>query len=134
MADAQATLYRPPTLLKWAYAIVILGAVVPLGVASSGWVAMATGSSFPGTVPFLGPLVFLVLGVYRAYLVARIPGALVSLPVEGFALALRRLGAACLYFGAAVALLNLAARPLMRALLTSRTESGAEFFVAGVYL
>ena len=120
--------------LKWVYSIVVLSTVVPLGLASSGWVAMARGGGVFAGLPYLGPLLFLLLGLYRTYLVARVPGTLASYPATGFASVLRKLGLIALYFGAAVSLLNLAAGPLMKLLMTTRTESGAEFFVVGLYL
>jgi hypothetical protein len=124
-----------PTSLKWVYSIVVLSAVVPVGVASSSWVAMARGGGGAlAGLPYLGPLLLLLLGLYRTYLVARVPGTLASYPAAGFAGVLRRFGVFALYFGAAVGLLNLSAGPLMKLLMTPRTESGAEFFVVGVYL
>lgn len=47
---------------------------------------------------------------------------------------LRSLGALGLYLGALIAVASLAAGPLMRTFMKTRTESGAEFFVVGVYL
>ncbi len=122
------------TSLKWVYSIVVLTTVVPVGLASSGWVAMATGGGALASLPLIGPILFLLLGLYRTYLVARVPGTLASYPSAGFAGILRRLGVLALYIGAVIAVLNLAAGPLMRLLMTTRTESGAEFFVVGVYL
>jgi hypothetical protein len=121
--------------LKWVYAIVLLSSIVPFGLASSGWVTMATGGrASMAILPFAGPLILLLVGLYRTYLVAQIPSTLASYPVTGFAGFLRRVGIFAMYVGAVVAILNLVSRPLMKLLITSRTESGAEFFVVGVYL
>lgn len=123
-----------PTSLKWAYSLVVLSAVVPFGLAASSWVAMARGGGVAGTIPFIGPLLFLALGIYRVYLVARAPGTLASFPASGFVKLLRRVGIFALYIGAVVAILGWVAGPLMKLLMTHRTESGAEFFVVGLYL
>ena len=61
---------------KFAYCIVLLSAILPFGLAKSGWVALATGGIGMGFLPVIGPLVFMVLGVYRVYLVAQVPGVL----------------------------------------------------------
>lgn len=119
--------------LKWAYCLVLLFAVLPLGLAGSSWVALARGG-IGYSLPLLSVLPMLVLAVYRVYLVVRMPGALSSYPAAGFGRALRALGVFAIYLGAAVSIASLAAGPLMRALMTSHTESGAEYFVVGLYL
>lgn len=127
-------LLAAPSSLKWAYSLVLLSAVLPVGLSASSWVALAQGGSFIGGLPIIGPLLFLLLGLYRIYLVAGAPGTL-SLPqVRGFTLFLRRAGIFALYLGAALAILGWLAGPLMKLLMTQRTESGAEFFVVGLYL
>ena len=120
--------------LKISYGLVLLSMVLPFGLAKSGWVGLATGGSAIGIVPLVGPLVFLVLGIYRIYLVARIPGILDSPSVAGFVSVMRAIGAFFLYVGAVISVLSWVSRPLMRAFMTTRTESGAEYFVVGVYL
>lgn len=120
--------------LKWVYSLVVLSAVLPSGLAASGWVALATGGGVAGGIPFIGPLLFLALGVHRIYSVVKVPGTLSSFRVEGFPLVLRRLGVFALYLGALAAILGWLAGPLMKLLMTQRTESGAEFFVVGMYL
>lgn len=119
--------------LKIAYAIVVLAAVVPIGLASSGWVALATGRG-GAAIPYIGPILFLVLGIYRVATVYRNPQALHSYPVKGFVNVLRKIGVFALYFGALVGVLNLVSRPLMAALITHRSENGIELFVVGIYL
>jgi hypothetical protein len=120
--------------LKISYGLVLLSMVLPFGLAKSGWVGLATGGGALGIVPFVGPLVFLVLGIYRIYLVARIPGVLDSPSAKGFVSAMRAISAFLLYVGAVISVLSWAARPLMRAFMTTRTESGAEYFAVGLYL
>jgi hypothetical protein len=119
--------------LKWAYVIVVLSMVVPIGAASSRWVALATGGGMTG-IPVIGSVVLLCLGIYRVATVLRSPDALASYQLPGFAGLLRTLGVLALYFGAVVAVVNLAAVPLMMAFLKTHTESGAEYFVVGVFL
>jgi hypothetical protein len=76
----------------------------------------------------------LLLALYRIYLVARVPGTLSSYPPAGFARPLRAVGVLAIYLGALVSVASLLAGPLMRVLMKSHTESGAEFFVVGMYL
>jgi hypothetical protein len=120
------------TSLKIAYCLVVLSAVVPFGLAKSGWVTLATGGF--GSVTFLGPLAFLALGLYRVFLVVRVPSALDSQATSGLETLIRALGKFMLYVGSLVAVLGWVSRPLMRAFIERRTDSGAEYFVVGMYL
>lgn len=125
---------QPSSTLKFAYCLVLLAAVLPFGLARSGWVGMATGGAGFGVIPLIGPLFFLVFGLYRVYLVARVPGVLNSPQATGLPAFLQKIGKFCLYVGAVVSVLSWVAGPLMRAVIKTRTESGAEFFVVGLYL
>ena len=119
-------------LTRIIYCLVVLGAVLPFGLAKSSWVSLAMGGpGLAGSVPFIGPLVLLVIGVYRVVVVARTPGALASPPVAGFIAFLRAAGLFLLYLGAITTVLGWLAGPLMRMLVHARTESGAEFFFVG---
>jgi len=120
-------LKTPPVAHRIAYCLVILGAILPFGVAPSRWVAHARGLS--STMPFIDPVLLAALGIFRVYLVAHFPATLSSLPASGVAAALRMLGLIGIYIGVVATILS-----LMHTFLTSRTESGAEFFMAGVYL
>ncbi len=133
--EIQKMRYAASAPLRWVYSLVVLSAVLPVGLAASSWVGLARGSvgALAG-LPVLGPLLFLALGLYRIYLVARVPGTLSFPQVRGFPSALRRVGIFALYAGAVIAILNWFAGPLMRMFMTQRTESGVEFFVAGMYL
>lgn len=122
-----------PISLKWAYCLALLFAVLPLGLAGSSWVALARGG-IGGAMPMLGILPLLVLALYRIYLVARVPDTLSSYPAAGFGRALRALGTFAIYLGAIVSIMSLLASPLVRVLMKSHTESGAEYFVVGLYL
>jgi len=85
-------------------------------------------------LPLLGILPMLVLAAYRIYLVALVPCTLSSYPPVGFARVLRALGVFTIYLGALVSITSVLAGPLMRTFMTSHTESGAEYFVIGMYL
>lgn len=115
-----------------AYCITLLGAILPIGLGKSGWVALATGPSLAGSIPMLGPILFLVVGLYRVYGVVRTPGTLDATPATGFIAFLRRAGLLFLYVGAIAVVLGWAAGPLVHSLLRSRTENGVEFFVIGL--
>lgn len=124
---------RAPSYLKWAYALVVLSAVLPIGLASSGWVALATGGTSLG-IPFLGPIVLLVIGLYRVFLVAKIPGTLDAPEIAGLGSALRKIGIFLLIFGAVIGALNLVSRPLLLAVPSRFTSGAPVFFVVGMYL
>lgn len=126
--------YSTSSSLKWAYALVVLSSVIPIGLAKSGWVGMMTGGWAFGGVPFVGPILFLIIGLYRVGSIVQETSTLDSPEVSGLALALRKVGIVGIYIGAVVAVLNLVAGPLMKMLMTHKTESGAEYFVVGVYL
>jgi hypothetical protein len=123
---------RAPSYLKVAYILVVLSAVLPIGLASSSWVSLATGGS--GGVPILGPIVLLLLGLYRIFLVARVPGTLDAPDVAGLGIALRKIGIFLLIVGSLFAALNLVSRPLLMAVPSSYRSGAPIFFVAGMYL
>lgn len=126
---------RPASFwLKLFYCLTVLSAIVPIGLASSGWVRASTGGGFVSVVPFVGPLLLLALGLYRVFLVARVPGTLDSPPVAGVSALLRAIGVFCIYAGGLVGILNWVSRPLMHLLITKPSETGVEFYVVGVYL
>lgn len=122
-----------PALLRWAYCLTLLFTVFPFGLVGSGWVAIARGG-IDGTMTIFGNLLILVLALYRIYLVGRVKNTLSSCPSVGFARLLQHVGVFAIYIGAIVAIASLLGGPLMRAFMTSRSESGVEFFIVGVYL
>ena len=115
-----------------AYCVTLLGAILPIGLAKSGWVSLAAGHGFAGGIPYLGPIALLIVGLYRIYVVARVPSTLNSEPVAGFIAFLRTAGIILLYVGAIAAVLGWIAGPLMHSLMRSRAEGGAAFFALGV--
>jgi hypothetical protein len=123
---------KTPISLKVAYCLVVLRAVVPFGIARSGWVTLATGGT--RSVALIGPLVFLALGLYRVFVVVRVARVLDSPITVGVATALRVLGQVLLYLGAVIAILGWLAGPLMHAFIQRRSEDGVEYFVVGMYL
>ncbi len=127
-------IYQASSFLKVSYRLVLLGAILPFGLSKSSWVSLITGHGIFSIIPYAWQLVFLVVGVYRIYLVTRFKGTLDALPVSGIAATLRSLGVFCLYIGAIITLLNWFSGPLMHMFMTHRTESGAEFVVIGWYL
>ena len=124
------------SLLKWAYALVILSAVLPIGLASSGWVALATGgsTSLARGIPLIGPVIMLALGLYRIFLVAKLPRTLDAPNVAGVGKALRKVGVFLLFVGAIFGALNLISRPLMLLIPSHYTNGAPVFFIFGLYL
>jgi hypothetical protein len=130
-------MHRASWPLKCAYSITILSTVLPIGISSSGWVAATLGgggASPLAGVTILGPLLFFILGLYRIWTVVRLSRTLDSFETTGVSKILRGIGVVCLYLGALIAIANWIARPAMRMLIASPTESGVEFYVVGVYL
>jgi hypothetical protein len=117
--------------LKVVYVFVVLAAIVPIGLASSSWVGLATGRSARS---LLWLVALLALGIYRIVLVVRHRDTLDSPEVRGVALLLRWAGIFCLFAGAVGWVVNLVARPLLHSMMTSRSDSGIEFFIVGLFL
>ena len=114
------------------YCLVLLGAVLPIGIAATGWVGLAKPGSI-ALVPFIGPILFLLLGLYRVFVVMRNASSLDSPEANGIASYMRPIGVLLLYVGAIFTVLGWIARPLMHASVQSHTGSGIEFFMVGVY-
>ncbi|WP_157268443.1 hypothetical protein [Azohydromonas aeria] len=126
-------MHQPASLpLRWLYCLALVSVILPFGM--SGWVAMSVGGGPLQSLPFVGPLLFLGLGVWRIGLVIRHRDTLDAF-VDGPAVtALRRLGIGCMAFGAVHLALRLTTAPLIHSLTTHRSESGVEFYVAGLFL
>ncbi|WP_449447560.1 hypothetical protein [Thermomonas brevis] len=119
---------------KVAYCLAVLGAVVPIGLAKSDWVALGTGVTSVLPIPYVGPILLLALGLYRVIVVIRSRNALSSPAAQGFVALLRSAGIFLIYIGAISAVISWISGPLMQSVLRSRTESGAEFFAVGLLL
>jgi hypothetical protein len=120
------------TAIRWAYAIVVLNAVLPLGLASSGWVGMAMGGFGSAVVPFIGPIVFVALGLHRIYLVVRFPGTLAAPADRGDRL--WKIGVFLLFVGAVISVLNLVSLPVALTLGKRAYGDAPMFFIVGLYL
>jgi hypothetical protein len=118
--------------LRWLYCLAIVSAIFPLGV--SGWVTMSLGVSTLGTVPFLGPLVLLLIGLVRIYQVATDAERLDAYEVSGLLRLLRVAGIVGMSLGVLYVILQLGYRPLVSKLFIHRSESGVEFYVVGMYI
>jgi hypothetical protein len=119
---------------KVAYCLAVLGAVVPIGLAKSGWVALGTGITSILPIRYIGPILLLALGLYRVIVVIRSRSSLNSPTAQGFVAFLRSAGIFLIYIGAISAVLSWISGPLMHSFLRSKTESGAEFFAVGLLL
>jgi len=114
------------------YCIVVLGAVLPAGLFTSGWVAMTLGASTVGAVPFIGPILLFAIGLYRIYVVARSASTLATPTTTGGIAFVRNAGLVLLYLGAVTTVLGWVSGPIMHALINVRSESGVEFYMAGL--
>lgn len=118
--------------MAWAYVLVVLNAVLPIGATASAWVVLATGPSLAASLPLVGPLAFLLLGVWRVIAVVRDPLVLERPGTHQPALRrMRRFGRLLIVIGAPFALLNLLSWPLFDLGLLGVAPA---FFVLGVYL
>lgn len=122
-----------PSYLKLAYAVVVLSVVLPMGLASSGWVALATGGTSLG-LPYLGPIALLVIGLYRVFLVVKVPGTLDAFEIVGFGKVFRKIGMVFLVLGAISAVLNLMASLLLLVAPPHFKNNTLFFFFVGMSL
>lgn len=108
---------RAPSHIRLAYILIILSAILPIGWGS--WdLAMATvrNEGIYLGLTFFGPIVLFVIGTYRVFLVAKIPGTLDASETEGLRDTVRALGMVLLVVGAAFYALDLISWALMLAL------------------
>jgi hypothetical protein len=124
----------PSKTFRISYCFVLFGSIFPFGLVSSGWVSLARGSSLVAAIPLFGIFIFLILGGYRIYLVLKHPATLSSPPISGFSGIIKNISTGAIYIGVVATVLSWIGRPLMRTLMTSHTESGAEYFMAGLIL
>lgn len=124
--------HEASTLVRWTYCLAVLSAILPFGM--SGWVAATLGGSPMQSFSFIGPILFLILGAWRIFLVARHRSTLNAFVLGGVMKFMRTLGIAGMAVGVLYLVLRLSAGPLTRAIFRSRSENGVEFYVVGVYL
>lgn len=116
------------------YCLVVLGIIAPFGLARSGWVALSTGPGLSGIVPFVTPVMLLLVGLYRIVLVARVRRTLDAPEMSGAPTLARWTGMFFVHAGAAATVASWLARPLMRSYVHVHTDDGIEYFVVGQYL
>lgn len=126
---------RSTTLwLRAVYCAAVLFAIIPFGLASSGWVQLSLGGGLLGMASGATPLVFLLLGLYRVFLVVRVPGTLNCPMPRGFARVLRVIGVCGLCLETLVGLLGWIGRPLVRMYFMHPSDNGIEFYIVGMFL
>ena len=118
--------------LRWIYCLAIVSAVFPVGV--SGWVTMTMGPSVLASVPLVSPVLLLALGIFRIYQVVTDRDRLDSVEISGLIRLLRIVGLVAMFIGVLYLVLQLGYRPLVSALVDRRSESGVEFYLAGIYV
>ena len=127
--------HRSSLPVRIAYICTVLGIVAPIGLAASGWVGLSLGrGGYGGILSTVSFALFLALGLWRIWVVAADRSTLDSPQTKGLLLAARLVGLFLLYVGAVVFVLNVVGQPLIRALVTHRSEDGIEYYVAGMYL
>jgi hypothetical protein len=126
---AAVTQQQASRVLRIAYCLVLVAAMVPVGMAESGWIGAVIGGTGLGIVPSFGPTVFIALALYRITLVARHWQILAAPRAAGwFPRAMRMCGVALIHQGALAALVTWLALPLLKWFVPERTESGIEFY------
>jgi hypothetical protein len=135
-SNGRDAIQRSPLLLRLAYCLVLLAAILPIGLASDGWLRLVIAGVGLGLVPSIGPGIFLALALYRIYRVVRAPRTLDAPRATGLAAVMRLAGAIALYVAALSALLAWVVPPLMQAFIATRTSSAASFaqFYLELYL
>jgi hypothetical protein len=121
--------------LRIAYSAVLLGLLLPIGLSASGWVGLTFGRGGGRSgVMMIGALLFAALVVWRLVVVASGRANLEQPLSTGALRGMRIFGTVCLYIGAAVFLLDVLGRPLLRVVFPKPGDAGIMFYVAGVYL
>ena len=125
-------MHNTSAAIRWLYCLAVAAAIFPF--ATSGWVAATLGGLPLQSIPFIGPILFLVIGIWRIYCVLRYRGTLDSYVFGGPLKVLRIAG----IVGMGIAVVYLVARfsagTILRSIVKTRTESGVEFYVVGIYL
>lgn len=129
-----STAQPPSSGFRTAYCLTLIALALPFGLAGSSWVRMATGPNFFQAFPALGPLMLLSFALYRIYLVIRYADTLAAPSLVGMLRWVQVISRWLIFLGGLLAIVSVVAGPVMRLLITNRTESGAEFFVAGLLI
>jgi hypothetical protein len=126
-------LHTASVQLRVFYCLAVLGAVLPFGMSS--WTAMTVGANPMPVVPYFGPLVLLVVGIWRIFQVGRVSATLDSYVYGGALRALRVIGLIAMGVGVLYLIVRLAVVPLLGLLVPRQSGSaGVGFYVLGVYL
>ncbi len=123
--------YESSIKLRLLYCLAILSAIFPFGM--SGWVSMTVGPNLL-SVPYIGPISLLFIGIWRIYKVTRYPHTLDSYVQGLFLKALRVIGIIGMSVGVVYFVLRFGANDIVHMWVPSRSESGVEYYVVGVYL
>jgi hypothetical protein len=124
---------EPSTSLRVLYCLAALSAVFPYGM--SGWVAITMGASSRPGVFLVFPILFLVVGIWRIYSVARYDSTLGSYTYDGTLKILRIVGIIGMVIAVIYLVVRLGSGPWLRSLDRSGDVStrGIASYVAGVY-
>lgn len=122
-----------PSYLKWSYVLVVLSAVLPIGLANSGWVSLETGGPSLGSGLFWS-IAVISLGLYRVFLVLKLPGTLDAREMKGFCKVVRKIGVFLLVLGAFIGGFNLISIPVLLAVQFRHTGDAPVFFIVGALL
>ncbi len=120
-------------LFKVSYCLTVLTIALPIGLAGSGWVRMSVGGAL-GLIPFVGPLLMLVLGVGRVVQIWRRPYLLDSPVVAGGVRQVQTIGVALIYAGALAGIANWLSLPIAKMFIKDPGPNGILFYAGGVYL
>jgi hypothetical protein len=124
---------RAPSYLKWSYVMVVLSAILPIGLANSGWVSLATGGPSLGGRLFWS-IAIIAIGLYRVFLVLKLPGTLDAPEMKGFCKVVRKIGVFLLVLGAFIGGVNIISIPVLLAVEFRHTSDAPVFFIVGVLL
>jgi hypothetical protein len=103
------------------------------GSAVSLW-NVTTHSGLRYSLPFLGALWIIAIGLGRLFMVASSSTSLDAPKYDGLIRVVRILGIVGLVVGAITVALNLAVRPLLHMIISRPSDNGVEYFVVGMFL
>jgi len=117
-----------------AYCIVVLGAVLPVGMATSIWLIRISGANALSLLPALAPLLLLAIGLYRIYLVLRRPSTLAVPPTQGGLAFLRMAGQVLMYAGAVLVVVRWLAVSVMHSTTFGLSQGSMLLYLVTVTL
>jgi hypothetical protein len=127
--------HRSTWPLRIVYVIVLLSILLPIGLSGSGWVSLSLGrGGWRSLWQYAFVALFVVLAIWRIWVVLADRSTLDSPAVAGLLRAIRITGVTLLSLGTLVFALDVLGRPIIRALVSRPSESGVEFYVVGLFL